>query len=40
VSASCEFEPCVALGLNLVKYNLTTGPETGVHYKPNQGSKD
>jgi hypothetical protein len=32
VSASCEFEPCVALGLNLVKYNLTTGPETGVHY--------
>jgi hypothetical protein len=32
VSASCEFEPCIALGLNLVKYNLTTGPETGVHY--------
>jgi hypothetical protein len=33
VSASCGFEPCVALGLNLVKYNLPGGPETGVHYK-------
>jgi hypothetical protein len=33
VSASYGFEPCVALGLNLVKYNLPGGPETGVHYK-------
>jgi hypothetical protein len=32
VSVSCEFEPCVSLGLNLVKYNLPGGPISGVHY--------
>jgi hypothetical protein len=33
VSVSCGFEPCVALGLNLVKYNLPGGPISGVHYR-------
>jgi len=32
MSASGGFEPCVALGLDLVKYNSPGGPETGVHY--------
>jgi tRNA(fMet)-specific endonuclease VapC len=38
VSVSCGFEPCVALGLNLVKYNLPGGPETGVHYNQRKQS--
>ena len=32
MSVSCGFEPGVALGLNLVKYNLPGGPISGVHY--------